>query len=288
MTNPIEGGITKPPKSLGPKILIEGAPGTGKTHSIGTLVDWAERNGKEVFVLFAENGLPSLLNYWGNQNKPVPECLHYYTCVTRPLTLDQLLKAADNCGKLSYESLIKISDPDRMKDTSSFYKILQAVANFQDERTGKNYGSFTEWGTDRILVIDSLTTLGNAIMKMVTGVKIPSQNDYGQAQNHLMNFLGLLCDGCVIPVVLIAHVSRETDEVSGSVKLMTQAIGKAISGQIPRFFPDVILTVKEGASFFWDTAAYGVDTKATNLPIASKQKPDFSGIMDKWLSREKN
>jgi Cdc6-like AAA superfamily ATPase len=267
-----------------PKILIEGAPGTGKTYSIGTLVDWAEANKKEVFVIFAENGLPSLLNYWLDKGKTVPECLHYHACLTRPLSLEQLLKSADNTGKLTYETLIKMQDPDRSKH-NSFFKILETCANFKDDRTGKEYGSFTTWGTDKILVIDSLTTLCNAAMKMVTGAKLPGMNEYGQAQGHIMNFLGLLTDGCEVPVVLIAHVSRETDEVSGSVKLMTLAVGKAISGQIPRFFPDVIYTVKDGANFFWDTAAYGVDTKATNLPIASKQKPDFAIIFDKWIKR---
>ena len=75
--------------SSSPKVLLEGAPGTGKTHSLGTLTDWAEANGKEVFVLFAENGLPSLLNYWLDKKKPIPECLRYHTCLTRPLSLEQ-------------------------------------------------------------------------------------------------------------------------------------------------------------------------------------------------------
>ncbi len=269
-----------------PKILIEGAPGSGKTRSLVTLIEWAEANGKEVFVLFAENGLPTMLNYWIDQGKPIPECLHYHTCMTRPLSLEQIMKSADNSGKLTYETLIKMTDPDRAKN-NSYFKILETLANFRDDRTGKEYGNFTTWGTDKILAIDSLTTICNAAMKMITGSKLPGMNEYGQAQGHIMNLLGLLTDGCEVPVVLIAHVTRETDEITGSVKLMTQAVGKAIAGQVPRFFPDVIYTVKDGANFYWDTAAYGVDTKATNLPIASKQKPDFAPLFAKWEARSK-
>ena len=32
---------TPPPTKIGPKVLIEGAAGSGKTYSLGTLVDWA-------------------------------------------------------------------------------------------------------------------------------------------------------------------------------------------------------------------------------------------------------
>lgn len=281
MTNSIES-ITAP------KILLEGSPGTGKTYSIGTLVDWAEKSGKEVFVLFAENGLSSLLNYWGNQGKPIPECLHYHVCLTRPLSLNQLITTSDNLGKLSYDMLIKMTDSNRGGDNNSFHKILSACNRFIDDHTGKDYGSIEKWGSEKILVIDSFTTLCNAAMKMIVGNKPAlGQSDYGQAQNMIMNFLGLLTDGCSVPLIMIAHVSREVDEITGATKIMTQAIGRAISGQIPRFFPDVIYTVKEGTNFYWDTAAHGVDTKATNVPLAAKMKPDFTPIFDKWIGRGK-
>lgn len=41
---------------MGPKILLEGPSGTGKTHALGTLVDWAaaQKPALPVFVLFTE------------------------------------------------------------------------------------------------------------------------------------------------------------------------------------------------------------------------------------------
>jgi hypothetical protein len=80
-------------------------------------------------------------------------------------------------------------------------------------------------------------------------------------------------------------VARETDEITGGVKLMTKAVGKAMAGDIPQLFSDVIYTVREGTGFYWDTAAANVDVKSRNLPIAAKQRPDFGIIMDKWTSR---
>ncbi len=147
----------------GPKVLLEGPAGTGKTHSIGTLVDWAAVNGKEVFVLFTENGLESLLGYWTDKGKEVPECLHYSASAIGSLSLKQIIASADNIGKLSFESLTKSVDNTRSAN-NPFLKIVSMCANFPDDRTGKKFGSIDEWGLDRILVVDSLsgrcTTMG--------------------------------------------------------------------------------------------------------------------------------
>jgi hypothetical protein len=100
-----------------------------------------------------------------------------------------------------------------------------------------------------------------------------------------MNFLRLCTQGLACTFVITAHVSRETDEITGAVKLMTKATGKALANEIPQLFSDVIYTVREGTNFYWDTAASSVDVKTRNLPIQSKIKPDFSLIMTKWTSR---
>ena len=270
----------------GPKILLEGPAGTGKTYALGTIVDWADANGKEVFALFTENGLETLLGYWLDNGKIVPKCLHYHSTVTKPLSISQLVTAADNVGKLSYESITKMVDPSRGGANNAFHKILLACSNFPDDRSGDKFGAIDSWGADKIFLIDSLSELANASMKMVIGNKpTASMSDYGVAQNNLMNFLRLLTQGLPCTVVLTAHVSRETDEITGAIKLMTKAIGKALANEIPQLFSDVIYTVREGTNFYWDTAAANVDVKTRNLPIAAKQKPDFGVIMNKWKGR---
>jgi len=269
----------------GPKVLLMGQSGTGKTYSLGTLTDWAAANGKEVFALFTENGLETLLGYWRDKSKEVPDCLHWHSTLTKPLPLSTLMKSAENVGKLSYESITKMIDPDRGSN-NAFYKILAACSNFKDDRTGKEFGSIDSWGADRIFVLDSLTELSNACMKMVIGSKpTASQPDYGVAQNNLMNFLRLCTQGLSCTFILTAHVTREKDEITGSVKTMVSAIGVALSPQIPTLFSDVIFTVRENVEFFWDTAAFNVDTKTRSLGYRSKIKPDFAQIMSVWLQR---
>jgi hypothetical protein len=84
---------------------------------------------------------------------------------------------------------------------------------------------------------------------------------------------------------MTAHVQRQVDEVSGQTKLMTKAIGKAMGDDIPQLFSETIGTVREGGSFWWDTANSLLDTKTRYLPIASKIPPDGAQIMDKWIKR---
>jgi len=271
---------------LGPKVLLEGPSGTGKTYAIGKLVDWAVENKMEVFVLFTENGLETLQGYWRDRGLEIPANLRWHSTLTKPLSLAALMDAADKVGKLSYDSITKMVDPNRGGDNNAFYKILAACANFPDDRTGQKFGPVDAFGVNKIFVIDSLSELGNAAFKMVIGSKpTASQPDYGVAQNNLMNFLRLCTQGIACTFVITAHVERQQDEITGGIKLMTKAIGKALANDIPQLFSDVIYTVREGTQFFWDTAASNVDVKTRSLPIAPKQSPDFSVLMNKWKVR---
>lgn len=269
----------------GPKILLEGPAGTGKTYAIGKLVDWAAANDMRVFTLFTENGLETLLGYWADSGKSIPECLHYHSTLTKPISLTSLMDSVEKVGKFSYELVTKMVDNTREKN-NAFHKILGSLSNFKDDRTGELFGPADAFTAKDILVIDSLSELANAAFKTVIGNKpTASQPDYGVAQNMLINFLRLCTQGMPCTFVLTAHVERQTDEITGGVKLMTKAIGKALANDIPQLFSDVIYTVREGDAFYWDTAASNVDLKSRNLPIRSKQAPDFGVIMDKWKKR---
>lgn len=270
---------------LGTNVLLMGPGGTGKTHSLGTLVDWAQENGREVFVLFTENGLETLKGYWTDRGLEIPACLHWHQTLTKPVSLAALTKAADNVGKMSYKQVTEMIDPDRSKN-NAFYRILQACADFPDDRTGKKFGAIDSWGVDKIFVNDSLTETANAVMKMVIGSKpTASQPDYGVAQNNLMNWLRLCTQGVAATFVMTAHVDREVDPLSQTSMTMVKAIGKALVAEIPPLFSEVIYTERKADKFFWSTAAYGVDTKTRSLGYRQEIEPNFAQIMDLWQKR---
>jgi hypothetical protein len=271
----------------GPNVLLLGEGGTGKTYSLGTLADWCQAHGKEMFVLFVENSLETLLGYWRDQGKDVPSCLHWHQSLTQALSLKQLTEGAKAVGDFSYELLTKRADPNRSAN-NAFYKILQACADFKDDRTGKAFGPVDQFGLDKVFCLDSFTELGNAAAKMVIGSKpTMAPPEYGVAQQTVMGFLRLCTQAVPATFIMTAHPSKEKDEISGSIKtgVSTGGIGTAIIPQIPPLFSDVIWCVREGSKFTWDTAAYGVTTKTRSLGYKSGINPDFGQIMDLWVKR---
>lgn len=266
----------------GPNVCIMGPAGTGKTHSIGTLVD----AGIEVFYLDLETGLEALLGYWRDRNLPIPANLHWCRIAAPTFGMDDFLANANRLLRSSDgETLCKLKDPDKMKH-DRYVKLMTVLNNFIDERTGKDYGSVQQWGADKALVIDGLTGLGECVMSVVIGGKPAiSQTEWGIAQGELLRLLKQLANNCPCWFVLIAHVEREVDPVLGGTKIMVQSLGRALPPKIPSVFSDVILTVREGEKWTWDTANALADLKTRNLPIKAGQAPNFAPILTKWRNR---
>lgn len=268
----------------GVNVLIEGPTGTGKTHSIGTLVD----TGVEVFFLALESGIESLVGYYTDRGLAVPDNLHWHVLKLGTGSggaFAQQLDAAQRIGAQTQESLYKMQDFNRATN-NPFLQVLQLLANFTDQRGGKSYGDVSTWGPNRAVVMDGLTGLGSFAMAMVIGTKpLRSQTDWGLAQGVVEKCLRSLCDQCKCHFVLIGHVERETDLVFGGVKITVQTLGKALPPLIPPMFSDVILAVREGTKWSWSTAHAMADLKTRNLTVADGIQPDFKLIINKWMSR---
>lgn len=271
-----------------PKILLEGDSGGGKTYAIGTLVDWAAKQTPKVqiFVVFVENGLETLLGYWRDRKLPIPDNLHWHEIPSAALGLEALIAGAKDVGMLTYEGLTKQIDPNRGTNNPA-YKFLQIFADFPDDRTGEKYGNVGKWGADKFLCIDSLTETAVLYEKMCIGNKpVMSQPEYLVAQNNLMNFLRYMCaPSNAFGFLMTAHLQKQMIEATGTVMYTIKAIGKAISDDIPKLFSEVILCRREGTSWHWDTLSPGVVTKTRYLPLSQKLPPDCGTIMEKWKAR---
>ena len=270
----------------GPKILLEGPTGTGKTTALGTAADWYAKRGWPVYALFTENSTEVFRGYWTDRGLPIPPQVHIADILVKPTTLASLIDAADKVGKLTYESLTKLVDGNRSGENNAYWKILKTCANFTDSQTGEAFGGLETFPTESLFIMDSLSETSNAALKMQTGSRpTASQPDYLVAQNNLLNFLRLLTQGIRCAVVVTAHVDRLTDELNGGTRITTKSVGKALASDIPQLFSDVILTTRMGTEWTWDTANTQADLKTRNLPVNSKLKPDFTPLLDKWLSR---
>lgn len=265
----------------GVNVLLMGPAGTGKTHSIGTLV----KTGIEVFYLGLEPGLESLLGYFTDQGKPIPENLHWHILEAPKASFTELLDSARKINTMQFDSLAKMSDPNRSKH-DQFLKLIEALNDFPDDRTGQRFGCVDLWTPSRALIVDGMAGLSRACMSLVVGGKpVRNQSDWGIAQDQVEKILRMWTDNCRCHFVLLGHVERETDSVLGGVKIMLSTLGKALAPKVAPMFSDVILTVRDGTKFFWDTGSALADVKSRNLPIAQNQPADFANIINKWKSR---
>lgn len=266
----------------GVNVMLMGASGTGKTYSIGTLVD----AGVEVFYLSIENGLESLLGYWKDEGKAIPENLHWHHLSAPKASFKELIDSAKRVNTMSLDVLAKAVDPNKSTH-NGFIKMIEAMNDFHDDRTGKSFGSVDSWGTDRALVIDSMSSMNNLAMSLVIGGKpVKNQSDWGIAQQAIESFLTMLTDNCKCHFILLAHIERETDQILGGIKLMPASLGKALAPKLPRMFSDVILTEREGKKFTWNTGSAQADVKTRNLEIKASIEPDFRLILDTWKRRQ--
>lgn len=271
-------------KSLlpGVNVLIEGPTGTGKTYSLGSIVDAAPD--LEVFTLFTEPGLETLLGYWADADKPIPPNLHWHVLRTQEGGFDALVKGADDVLNFAQEALHKMQDPNRIKH-NQYNTLLRVLADFHDQRTGQKFGAVDKWGPNRLIAVDSLSGINPIAMSLVIGNKpVKSQAEWGIAQDQIEKLLRLLTNS-KCHFVLISHVEREVDQVFGGVKVTVSTLGKALAPKIPPMFSDVILTQRDGNKFSWSTANPQADLKARNLPIADRIDPNFKPIFTKWLLR---
>lgn len=269
-------------KSLpGVNCLLMGPAGTGKTFSIGTMAD----AGIEVFYLGLEPGVESLVGYWTDKGKEIPNNVHWHTLSAPKASFTELMEAATKINTMQLDTLAKMQDPNRSKH-NQFIKMLEALNDFPCDRSGQRFGCVDTWDTSRCLVVDGMAGLARAAMSLVVGGKpVKSQSDWGLAQDSVEKIVRMWTDHCKCHFVLIAHVEREQDAILGGIKLMVSTLGKALAPKLPPMFSDCILTERSGSNFSWNTGSAQADVKSRNLPISEKLPADFGAIVAKWKSR---
>lgn len=270
-------GIAAPP---GPNVLLMGPSGTGKTYSIGTLVDL----GVEVFYFAYESGSESLLGYWTDRGLSVPDNLHICTVASASASFLEMADSVQRVNQLAYKALLDMVDSHKGK----YNQLENFLRSFNDvtDDLGNKYGPVDKFRPDQVVCIDGLTGMSDSAMKTVIGGKfVRGQNEWGTAQNMIEAILRKITSECRCAFILISHIERETDPVLGGLKVMASSLGRALAPKLPGMFSDVILAKRVGSEFWWDTEDTSADLKTRNLPIAGKIPPNFRLIFEKWVSR---
>lgn len=264
-----------------PSALIMGPSGSGKTASLVTQL----LAGLEVFVLVTEpDGVASLLDRCHTMKIPIDK-LHWATCLPAGAGWAGFEQMIMSISTMDQKSLADQKDMGKRDFRDPAMRFLNILKDFPCERTGVNFGCFTDWDDTRSLNIDSLTGWGFIAWGCTVGYK-PTANpgEWGICQTFISNMLLKINTDRRCFFNLVAHVEKELDEMQGIRKVMVSTIGAKLAPKIPTFFSEGILakrTMVNGVpSFTWATIDTGADLKNRALPVGAALVPDFRPIVE--------
>lgn len=255
-------------------VLLLGEVGSGKTHSLRSVVTSAKM---KLFVLATEQGIESLVGPKSRGGEiPCSEGCHYHYVSPAKDEWDTLISNAKFINTMGMDQLQKMSGMNKTK-YSQFIEVLNALCNFKCDRCGEEFGPVDEFEEDCFLAVDGLTGLSQMAMDLTVGAKpIKTQPEWGAAMDTLHRLIKKLTSDLKCSFVLISHITREKDEVSGGSQIMVSTLGNKLAPEIPKPFDEVVLALRDGDEFRWSTTASNTLLKARVLPWSDNISPDFA------------
>ena len=231
------------------KLLLLGDSKAGKTSSLASLVG----AGYKLFVLDFDNLLDVL----------AARILESYP---------------DKLGNVEYRSMrdkLKGTDKGVVIDGSpvAWTNSLKMLNNWKytDEETGEviDYGKPAEWGSECILVVDSLSRWSDAAMDFH---EVMNRNPdrraifYSAQKDVEAQIAGLTSPHFQTNVIVICHgVLQERPD--GTKKLFPKGIGSALSPIIPTYFPNYLQLTRKGDKRTFKTSSNNMIDLATAKPV---------------------
>lgn len=269
-----------PANEEAPKVLLLGQPGAGKTHSLASLL----AAGLEVFVIFTEQGKESLLEGCTQLGVDTSK-LHYARVAAGSPGFGALRQIARTINTSTQKDM-QGSKGVENKKYQQMIELISLCENFVDQH-GVSYGNATDWGNDRVLVIDGLSGINTMCMDLVVGAKpVKTIADWGIAMDAEMRFINQCVNSLTAMFVLIAHLELNKDEVEGKIYKYPKVLGNKNTYDFGKHFSDVVLAEDQGGNnFTWSTDAKGMQLKTRNLKKGSKLEASFVPLVEKWASR---
>jgi hypothetical protein len=255
-----------------PKVLLMGDSGTWKSSSLQSL----PALGITPFVLATEQ------NFMQVNKAFLGSKMHYVYIPAQPPGQPQnIVDMLKKVNQLSYENLTKVVDPFKQAN-NRLVDVGQLLNEFKCDCCGRSWGSPVQWKTDRALIFDGMSGLSDMAFALVVGNKpVRGMPDYQVAANALKMILNITVNMEAM-FVLITHLDKEQDPVSGQYLATIKTIGQKLGPDLPRLFSDCIRAKRDGTKVTWDTA----DTQSTvvgrHLPSQSGLAPDFNLLVSKW------
>lgn len=264
-----------------PSVLLMGGPGSGKTYSLASIV----KAGLDLFVIGMDPGFEESIFEAVKAQGLDRSKVHTKYIPPVKTSFTKLMENAKQINSMSYEALTKLSGSFNKQEYQQWWQLLLTLNDFKDDQ-GKSWGPVDDWKFDKALALDGLSGMNIMAKDFCVGAKpAPHQGEWGMAMDQEERLLLKLCSDVYCLFVLIAHVEREQNELTGGSNNTVGAIGRKLAPKIPRFFSEVVHSRREATSFFWSTATEMYDLKRRSLPLSDKITPDFGPIIQAWRAR---
>lgn len=214
------------------KALYVGHSGSGKTGSLLSLV----QAGYKLHIIDLDNGLDILFNL-------IREFAADKIANVDYITLKDDVEIAPSAGSVNMQAISHSAT--RTKGAPKAYaETLKYLTKWEDGTIP------SEWGADHVLVIDSLSALGNAALAWATYLN-PTAKDgrtwFFTAQQSVEKVLAMLTSANFNANLLALSHIRPTELPDGSTKYFANVIGAAAGPILPRYFNNFICTDKKGS-----------------------------------------
>jgi hypothetical protein len=249
-------------------MLVEGDPGSGKTGGLASLV----KAKYKLRILDYDNGLESLKQFILRDCPELIGNVEYRTLRDK--------------RKASPDGPIIDGQPKAFVDG---IKMLDRWKYKLDNGEEVDFGVPANWGSDVILVIDSLTFFSDAAFNFREPL-VPRSRDgkydqravYFDAQKAIEKVLGLIQSESFRTNVIVNTHIKYVDNEDGTRKGYPTAVGAALSPQIPAYFNSVALCrTKPGGKRVIQTAATSLIDLKNPKPFAMlPEYPIETGLAD--------
>lgn len=249
------------------KLLFIGDSGSGKTGGLASLA----RAGYELFIYDFDNGLDILANILQHEKNAdeVLQRVHYQTFT-------------DEMKTLSDGTTIPKGAP------KAFSNALKQLNHWKTDE--EDFGPPKEFGPDRIVVIDSLSFLSSAAMRLTLSNQgrageWPWQSDWGIAQDYVRGVLEMLYSSSFQTNVIVnAHIQFIEAE-GGETKAYPNTLGRKLPPQVGTYFNTAVGAQTKGsgknAKHVIRTVSEGLMEFKTSDPIdVPAELPLESGLAD--------
>jgi hypothetical protein len=203
------------------RTLLVGDSGTGKTGALLSLIE----AGYEIRMLDMDGGAASLVQLIKHH---CPERLNQFDYIV----LRDEFQSHPSKG-------LSLKGPAR-----AYPQAIKFLGKWDDGSTP------SEWGENTVFVLDTLTTFGRAAFLWAQSLQ-PAAKDprqwYGAAQDSIKTVLDLLTSVNFQAHVIVSSHLQLIEPENGRMFQQVTAIGKALGGDIPKVFNNLLLASKTGS-----------------------------------------